>query len=203
MAVIWSTPGSSQSRWPKCFASDLRPIVSSSWWSQWLNSTMPLLKSSPSFSPDTSLVACFSLSSTRSTKASSWLSVYVSSLVLPAQISGWRTTSSKEQQTMCSCSTCSSSAECLYLQWSRCADLSSFYTMVKKVPFADVVKKSLAFWYICLSIVLVFVLSDSYIYTLQLWLMYIFVFLTSKVVVGHLPYAPEQHANCSLLEWRL
>lgn len=60
----------------------------------------------------------------------------------------------------------------------------SFYKMSKKTSLLEVATKSLTFWYLCLSVVLVFVLSDRYIYELQIWILYIFIFMSSKIVVG-------------------
>lgn len=56
--------------------------------------------------------------------------------------------------------------------------------MSKKTSLLEVATKSLTFWYLCLSVVLVFVLSDRYIYELQIWILYIFIFMSSKIVVG-------------------
>ena len=59
----------------------------------------------------------------------------------------------------------------------------SFYKMVNKASLGEVIMKSLTFWYLCLSVTLLFFLSDRYIYELQIWIIYTFIFMSSKIVV--------------------
>ena len=57
--------------------------------------------------------------------------------------------------------------------------------MIKKAKLSEIVAKSLTFWYLIASVVLVFILSDSSIFQYEIWLLYLFVFMSSKAVVGN------------------
>lgn len=56
--------------------------------------------------------------------------------------------------------------------------------MAKKAKITEIMAKSLAFWYLTASVVLVFLFCDKLIFQYEIWLLYVFIFMSSKIVVG-------------------
>ena len=68
--------------------------------------------------------------------------------------------------------------------------------MIRKVDIGQVVTKSALYVYLTASVIALFWIGESKgIYGLQIWVMYFYIILVSRILVGLADLQAEQHAN--------